>query len=174
MRTLRDALGRELVWKSRSLLSHEHDLVDAEPADGEPYATLVMRRALFVPHAVAESADGRWTFRHVGFLRERVVVREDGAGAPGAVYRRHWLRGVLRFEDGREFVWRRESFWSTTWTFQDPGGMILLRFRRRFSFPRISARVEFDPSSGRGSEAALLACLGWYLLLIARRRSAAT
>ena len=80
---------------------------------------------------------------------------------------------MLRFEDGREFVWRRESFWSRVWRFEDGNGTAVLRLRTQFPFPRSRARVEIESSSAPAADRALLACLGWYLVLMAHRRVAA-
>jgi len=173
MRSLREAVGRELAWKPRSLFSRTHELVD-ESGEGEPYATLVWRPGLLMRGpAEASSADGAWQFRHLGWFRAGVLVlAADGVTRLGTL-RRHWRRGVLRFEDGREFTWRRASFWSPVWRFEDANGTPVVRFRWRFSFPRGSTRVDFESSSESVAELALLVCLGWYLVLDARRRAAA-
>ena len=174
MRSLQDAVGRELLWKPRSLLSRTHDLVDPEATEGEPYATLVWRPGFLLRGpAEAQAGDGRWFFRQRGFLRMNVLVTAPDGAAPLATLRRHWRRAVLRFEDGREFVWRRESFLSTVWRFEDANGTAVLRLRTGFPFPRSRARVEIEASSAPAADRALLACLGWYLVLMARRRSAA-
>ena len=174
MRSLQDAVGRELLWKPRSLLSRTHDLVDPEAAEGEPYATLVWRPGLLMRGpAEAQSGDGRWFFRQRGLFRIIVLVMPQDGAAPLATLRRYWRRAVLRFEDGREFAWRRESFWSTTWRFEDGNGSAVLRLRTRFPLPRSTARVEIESSSAPPADRALLACLGWYLVLMARRRAVA-
>jgi hypothetical protein len=173
MRSLREAIGRELIWKPRSLLSRTHDLVDPEAGDAEPYATLVWRPGLLMRGpAEAQSGDGRWFFRRRGLFRMLVLVTAQEGSAPVATLRRHWRRGVLRFEDGREFVWRRQAFWSPSWRFDDANGTAVVRFQWRFSLPRSTARVEFESSAAPPADRALLACLGWYLVLMARRRAA--
>lgn len=174
MRSLQDAVGRELLWKPRSLLSRTHDLVDPEAESGEPYATLVWRPGFLLRGpAEAQSGDGRWCFRLRGLLRMIVIVMPQDGAAPLATLRRYFRRAVLRFEDGREFVWRRESFWSRVWRFEDGNGTAVLRLRTQFPFPRSRARVEIESSSAPAADRALLACLGWYLVLMARRRAAA-
>jgi hypothetical protein len=172
MRSLEEAMGRELTWKARSLFSHTHDLVDLQAGGAEPYATLVSR-AGFVMQAPAEaqSGDGSWYFVLRGFFRRDVrVLAADGTTAV-ATLKRYWRRGVLRFEDGREFVWRRQAFWSPSWRFEDLNGTAVACFRWRFSLPRGTTRVEFDPSAAPAADRALLACLGWYLVLMSRRRT---
>ncbi len=174
MRSLQDATGRELVWKSRSLLSRTHDLLDPDAGADGLYATLVWR-AGFVLQAPAEaqSGDGSWHFLHQGFFRRDVrVVAADGK-TPVATLKRHWRRGVLRFEDGREFIWRRRSFLSPSWRFEDPNGTIVVGLQWRFALPRSTMRVESEASAAPAVDRALLACLGMYLVLMSRRRVAA-
>lgn len=174
MRSLEEAVGCELVWKSRGLLSRIHDLVDPEAIAAGPYATLVWRAGFpMQAPAEAQSGDGSWHFVHQGFFRQNVrVVAADGR-TPVATLKRYWLRGVLRFEDGREFTWRRDAFWSPSWRFEDANGTVVVRFRWRFSLPRSTTRVEFDSTAAPSADRALLACLGWYLVLASRRRVAA-
>ena len=174
MRSLQGAIGRELIWKPRSLLSRTHDLVDPDAGAAEPYATLVWR-AGFVMQAPAEarSGDGSWYFLHRGFFHQNVRVLAADGKTPVAALRRYWRRGVLRFEDGREFVWRRQAFWSPSWRFEDANGTAAVRFQWRFSLPRSTTRVEFESSAAPPADLALLACLGWYLVLMSRRRHAA-
>jgi len=174
MRSLQEAIGRELVWKPRSLLSRTHDLVDPEASTVEPYATLVLR-ARFVRQAPgeAQSGDGSWHFLPQGFFRRNVRVLAADRSTRVAALKHSWRRGVLRFEDGREFVWRRQAFWSPIWRFEDANGTAVVRFHWKFSLPRSTARVEFDSSAAPAADRALLACLGWYLVLMSRRRHAA-
>jgi hypothetical protein len=177
MRSLQEAVGRQLQWKPRSLLSRTHDLVDPETSEGEPYATLLWRSGFmgFVTQGPveAESGDGRWVFRRRGFFRERVLVMAEDGATQLAAFQRYWRRGVLRLEGGRQFTWRRESFLSPTWRFEDGNGTAVVRFRTRFSFPRSLTQIEIEASAAAAADRALLACLGCYLLVLARRRSAA-
>ncbi len=172
MRALSEAAGRELKWKSRGFLARTFDLLDGETGAGEPYATLVWRRG-FHPPAEAEAVEGRWLFRRRGLWRASVLVFAAGAEKPLATYQSYWGRGAVRFEDGREFLWRRSSFLSLTWSFVDASGIAVVRLRGRpWSF-RSRVAVDLDPAWPRGADAALLACLGFDLLLRARRRSGA-
>jgi hypothetical protein len=172
MRSLQEAIGRELIWKSRSLLSRTHDLVDPDAPAGEPYATLVWRAGFTMrAPAEAQSGDGSWRFEPQGLLQRHVVVVAAGGETPVAALKRYLRRGVLRFEDGREFVWRRNAFWSPSWRFEDSNGMPAVRFQWKFSVPRSTMRVEFESSAAPAADRALLACLGWYLVLLSRRRA---
>ncbi len=173
MRAIIEAVGREVIWRPRTLLSRTYDLVVPGEEGAEPYATLVWRPGfLMLGPAEARASEGEWQFRRRGFFREQVLVFAPGGGQPLATLQRYWRRGVLRLDDGKELVWRREGFWSTTHRFEDGNGTALVRFRHRFAFPRASSRVEIE-SSMAARDAALLACLGWYLLLLARHHSGA-
>jgi hypothetical protein len=174
MRSIREAIGRELAWKPRSLLSNTYDLVGPGTGDAEPWATLVWRAGLPTQApAEAQSGDGSWCFLHQGFFRQNVRVLAADGTTPVATLERSWRRGVLRFEDGGEFVWRREAFWSPAWRFEDANGAAVVRFHWRFSLSRRATRVEFESSTVPATDRALLACLGWYLVLTSRRRAAA-
>jgi hypothetical protein len=172
VKSMQDAVGRELLWRPRSLLSRTHDLVDPEVGDDEAYATLLWRPGFLLRGpAEAQSGDGCWLFRQQG-LFQMVVLAKEGA-APLATLRQHFRSAVLRLEDGREFVWRRESLFSRTRRFDDANGTAVVRFHWRFSLPRSTARVEIDSSAAPAADRALLASLGWYLMLVSRRRAAA-
>jgi len=174
MRSLQEAIGRELIWRSRGLLSRTHDLVDPQADSAGPYATLVWRSGfLMQAPAEAQSGDGSWYFVPQGFFRQNVRVLVADGKTQVATLKRSWRRGVLRLEDGREFVWRRHAFWSPSWRFEDTNGTAVARFQWQFSMPRSTTRVEFESSAAPPAERALLACLGWYLVLMSRRRHAA-
>ena len=174
MRSLQEAIGNELRWQPRGLLSRTHDLVDPQAGDGEPYATLVWRPGFLLGGpAEARSGDGCWTFRRRGFLRGSVTVAAEGGGAPVGELREHWRRAVLRLEDGSEFVWRRESLWSRTWRFEDANGTPVVRMRRILRSLAGAAAVEVESSAAPTGQRALLACLGWYLVLLSRGLAAA-
>ncbi len=173
MKDIEQAVGQEIIWRPRTLLSRTYDLVPPHGDGDEPFATLVWRPGLLrLGPAEARTSEGEWLIRRRGFFREQVLLFAPGADQPFATLQRHWRRGVLRLDGGREYVWRRAGFWSTTHVFEDGNGTALLRFRHRFTFPRASTRVEIE-SSAPARDAALLACLGWYLLLLARRHSGA-
>jgi hypothetical protein len=173
MKSLHRATGRDLVWQSRRLFSPVHDLLDASGLDSEPYATLTLRNPLVVsPGARCETGEGTWEFRHRSFHRESVIVHAEGSEVEAASFQRSWRRGTIRFQDGREFVWRPGSFWGLEWRIEDSRQIPLLRFRKRFSL-RTTYHLEIDPAADSLAELSCLAGLGYYLLVLSRRRRAA-
>jgi hypothetical protein len=167
MQSLQEAIGRELRWKPRSAFSRTYDLVDPQADGGTPFATLVWRPGLLMGGpAEARSGDGCWRFRRRGFLRGRVFVMPEEGESPLATLREHWRHGRMRFEDGREFIWRRESLWGLAWRFEDANGTPVVRIRRALWPPAGAARVEIESSAAEAGDRALLACLGWYLVVL--------
>jgi hypothetical protein len=174
MQSLQSAVGRELRWQPRSAFSHTYDLVDPRSEGVEPYATLVWRPGFFLSGpAEASSGDGNWRFHRRGVVRGRIVVTAGSDETSLGTVRRYWRRAVLRLESGREYVWRRESFWSLVRRFEDSNGTPVVRLRRALWPPAGAARVEIEASAADASERALLACLGWYMSLIDSHRRAA-
>ena len=93
-------LGRELIWRQPSATKDEHELRDGD----QLVATLRFKSALGTL-ATAETADGCWTFKRVGFWHPRVTIRECGAEADLAVFRNNtWSDGgQLDLPGGRAF-----------------------------------------------------------------------
>ncbi len=169
----RETAGRELMWRARGVFSRAFDLTDPSTDSSEPYATLAWRRGLFPP-ADGETSEGRWELRPRGFWRSRILVTPAGSEAPVATFLPGWTGGVLKFEDGRRFRWRRVSWWRLQWVFESADGTPLVRLRHRFAWLRAAATIVIEPAAAEAPEAPLLALLGWYLMLLARRRHAAS
>jgi hypothetical protein len=77
-----DLVGKELEWVQPSALKMEFEL----RADDETAATLRFRSSLG-SLATAESGDGCWTFKRVGFWRTRVTIRACDGETDLAVFR---------------------------------------------------------------------------------------
>jgi hypothetical protein len=170
MKALRDLVGLELGWaqperfRRRFELRQEADLV----------ATLEWEKA-FGSLATATAADGRWTFKRGGFLSPHVTVRDAGSDSNLAVFRPGWTgSGAVEHASGRRFLWTSANFWSTQWEWRLPDGTGLLTFRRLSVLARMEGQLQVAPVSASIPEAALLACLGWYLLILQSEDAAAT
>lgn len=161
----------DLEWNAPSAMRRSFVLHQ----DERVFATLDWRSA-FGTLAVATTAGGSWTFKRVGFWSPRVTVRREGEVDDDAIFTpRGWTgsAGDLRFADGRSLALEREGFWSASWKFREPGegGATLVRvgdiggiFRWRAS---LSLNSKDDPRSP------LLACLLWYLAVMAYQDEAA-
>ncbi len=155
----------DLEWAQLASFKHTFSLHQGDRV----FAMLAWRSALGTL-AVATTAGGAWSFKRVGFWSTRVTVRREGAVEDDAIFTpRGWTgsAGDLRFADGGSLSLEREGFWSASWKFREPGegGATLARvgdiggvFRWRAS---LSLASKDDPRSP------LLACLLWYLAVMA-------
>lgn len=130
--------------------------------------------------ATGETAEGRWTFKRVGFLNPRITVRSVGSEEDLAVYQpKFWGDGVLSFKDGPVFAWRPANFWSTAWEFIDPEGTVTIAFQpgvekeRLRDIFRTQFTVTFHQIDRIWEAAPLLAILGMYLLILHQEDAAA-
>jgi hypothetical protein len=116
--------------------------------------------------ATAESGDGCWTFKRVGFWKTSVTVRPCGAAADLAVFRHcTWDGGgTLEFSGGARFN-ASTSFWASNLRFTTPAGEPLVGFRFGGVFHRV-AEVEVFPPAMTLAELPLLVMFGWYLAIM--------
>ena len=130
--------------------------------------------------AGAESADGHWTFKRVGFLNPRVTVRDAGSEIDLAIFWPNWLGdGRLEFAGGDVFRWQSTNFWATNWCFTDSGGTPLVAFKPGAEEAKLSdmfkqqAMVEVRPEGRAVPELPLLVLVGWYLMILRQDDTAA-
>ncbi|OHB89402.1 MAG: hypothetical protein A3E19_01460 [Planctomycetes bacterium RIFCSPHIGHO2_12_FULL_52_36] len=120
------------------------------------------------PHALAESASGRWIFiRRVELLddahTEIVAAEFNSHIATFKKLKRNSVRGVLEFPNGRNFSWDVSDSRRLEYAFTDADNRPLLNFTRRFL---AHANVEIDPDAFSVPELPLLVLLGCYLVVI--------
>jgi hypothetical protein len=162
-------VGETLQWCQPRLFASEYELRCGDVV----VATLDFRSA-FGTHATAESADGRWTFKRVGFWRTRVTVRNEGGDDDVAVFENEtWSGGgTLRFANGTSYQ-ASTNFWTTRWEFQTAGEVPLVRFHTH-GLARVEADVELQADAAHLAALPLMVMLGWYLVVMLHRDSAAT
>jgi hypothetical protein len=130
--------------------------------------------------ATAQTAEGVWTFKRVGFLNPRVTIRLAGSDEDAAVYQpKIWGDGLLTCKSGKAFVWRPINFWATDWAFTDTQENQLLRLKGGLEKEGLrdlfkdQATVELAPAAQEVQELPILVCLGIYLLILRRLDAAA-
>jgi hypothetical protein len=159
MRAIRQVADQELIWTQPKALERTFCLQAGE----EVLAILHWERAQG-SLAVAETADGRWTFKRVGLLRPRVTVRLAGEDADLAALDFRWNGGgELVFPGGSRFDWVCLNFWATLWGFKNRAGEQLILFRPKLNLKKRGTVVIERPARDL-SELPLLTLLGWYLL----------
>ena len=111
MKKIAEIAQRKLKWSQPKALKREYEL----RADRELVATLKYRSA-WGSFAIAESADGCWTFKRVGFWQTKATIRASGSDTDVAVFNNNtWANGgTLELTDGRKYpatsnFWQRAS-----------------------------------------------------------------
>jgi hypothetical protein len=157
---LREAKGTELTWQKRKA-GKTYELRDADAL----YGTLE-RRSVFGSLATAETAEGRFTFKRVGFLRSRVTVRTEGSEENLAVLEPGFGgEGPLVFADGRRLQWSQESFWRQIWAMKDGTGRTLFTIHSA-GFTGGRGVVELAAGEHRTRDLALVTALAWYVVML--------
>lgn len=132
---------------------------------GELAATLRLRSS-FGSFATAESADGCWTFKRVGFWRTKVTVRPCGSDAEIAIFKNNtWSGGgTLELLDGRTFQ-ATNNCWQTRFGFETQAGEKLIEFESS-GLLHLSASVAIEPNAVSMAELPLMVMLGCYLVVM--------
>jgi hypothetical protein len=143
--------------------------------DGEETVAALRFRSLWGSFATAESGDGCWTFKRVGFLHTRVTIRACDSENELAVFRNNtWSGGgTLELPDGRRLQ-ADTNFWMTKYGFATEMGEPLVRFTKIGGLLSWSSNVEVLPTGAALSDAPWLPMLGWYLAIQMRKDSAAS
>lgn len=161
MKKIAEVIGRELEWVQPSAWKMEYEL----RAGDKPIATLRFRSS-FGSFATAESADGCWTFKRVGFWQTRATVRACGTDTDIATFRNNtWSGGgALELHDGRKLL-ATTNLWQTNFEFKTETGETLVRFKSR-GLVHLSATVEILPDGAGVPELPWVAMFGWYLAVM--------
>jgi hypothetical protein len=159
MKNIRDLVGQELKWSQPHQLKREYEL----HAGNELVATLRFR-SLFGSFATAESGDGCWTFKRVGFWQTSVTIRSHGSDQDIAVFKNNtWTNGgTLELPNGCHYP-ANTHFWMTTYEFTTEAGQSLVQYRRIGGILSASSLVTIQPSAAALGELPWLVMLGWYL-----------
>jgi hypothetical protein len=120
-----NSLQRRLEWVQPGALKMYYEL----RSDNELIATLGFR-SLLGSFATAESADGCWTFKRIGFLQTRATIRACGSDAEIATFKNNtWSGGgTLTLADGREFL-VTTNVWQTQLEIQTAAGEVLVHLQ---------------------------------------------
>lgn len=168
MRHIAQMAGSELEWVQPRALKMEYELRSGD----EVVATLRFRSS-WGSFATAESADGCWTFKRVGFWQTRATVRPCGSEEEIAGFRQGtWsFGGTLELPDGRKYL-ASTNFWATRYEIQSESGEALIRYRTH-GVLRLGAHMEILPPAAGLPELPWMAMLGWYLAVMMHNDSAA-
>lgn len=162
MRRIADLVGQSLKWEQPSALKMHYEL---RTEGGELAATLHFRSS-FGSFATAESGDGCWTFKRVGFFQTKVTIRACGSDHDIGIFKHNtWSGGgTLKLADGRTFQ-VTNNFWQTQFGFETEAGEKLIGFRKG-GLLHLSATVEIHPKASNLAGLPLMVTLGCYLIVM--------
>jgi hypothetical protein len=169
MRHLADVIHGELHWKQPRLFDSSYEL-----AAGDDVVATLSFRSTFGSFATAETADGSWTFKRVGFWRTRATVRESGAPNDLAVFEHDtWSGGGTLSIAGGPRVQVTTNFWQSRIEFQFEDGTVLFRYEPE-GIIRHGAALTIEPAGARMRELPWLLAFGWYLVVMIQHDMATT
>ncbi|QDA59513.1 hypothetical protein [Hymenobacter jejuensis] len=141
---------------------------DYELQNGEIVVGTLKRQSIWQPLTEASTPAQSWTFKRIGCFHRKITVRPAGAPTNSALVSRQWNgQAEIVFANGKQFYFRKKSFWSTTWQWRTETGEVLAELRRTFT---LTPQVGLTRLSALGTtlpEAPLLCLLGWHLIRIA-------
>jgi hypothetical protein len=169
MKQIAEVAGAELRWQQPTALRQRYEL----RADDTIVATLTFRSD-WGSFATAESADGCWTFKRVGFWQTRTTVRQCGSETNLATFQHNtWSGGgALTLSDGRVFPLTTNT-WQTKLDLLDPQQMSLLHYASTGLF-KLGATLIVEPHALAIPELPWLALFGWYVIVMMYHDAAAT
>ncbi|HNT54679.1 MAG TPA: hypothetical protein PKG95_08200 [Anaerolineaceae bacterium] len=168
MLKLSQLVGVPLKWTQPSMMRMEYVLLTGETVA----ATLVFRSA-WGTFATAESADGCWTFKRIGFWQNRASIRRCDSEMDLAIFTNNtWSSGgTLEFIGGRSYK-ISNNCWMTRYEIRDAVDEPVIQFNYG-GFLHTSAEVEILPQAALLSELPPMLIFGFYIALMLHRDSAA-
>jgi hypothetical protein len=169
MEKIASAIQQELVWTQPNAFKEEYEL----RSDAALLGILKFRSA-WGTLAIAETTNGCWTFKRVGFFSTRVTVRPCETESDLASFRNNtWSGGgTLELADGRSFR-ISTNFWQTRLELISDRDEIILSYTDIGGFFRRSANMIIESQSALLPELPWIVMLSWYLVVMMYRDSAA-
>ena len=162
MRRIAEVVPQTLKWEQPSALKLRYEL----RTGGDELAATLHFKSSFGSFATAESADGCWTFKRIGFFQTKATIRACGSDNDIAIFKNNtWSGGgTLELPDGRTFR-ASTNFWQTRFGFETESGEKLIEFQQR-GLLHLSVTVDIHPSAVRMAELPLMVTFGCYLIVM--------
>jgi hypothetical protein len=169
MLKIAELVDHDLKWVQPNTFKMEYEL-----QDGEILAATLRFRSSFGSFATAESADGIWTFKRVGFWQTSATVRASGSELELARFKNNtWSGGgTLELADGRKYL-ANTNFWATQYEFKTETGESLISYQKIGGLLHMSSNLIIKNSAIKIAELPWMVMLGWYLTIMMYMDSAA-
>jgi hypothetical protein len=128
----------------------------------------------FTTIAFAETADGKWSFKRVGFWNQKVTIREEGKHENIAT----WSNSEICFNNGKIYIWKSSNFWSNQWAFISSNDEVVMTIEQGVAEKKFSdifktqATIEIYPSKEMQGNITVLLPFAFYLLILQQRDAA--
>lgn len=116
----------------------------------------------------------KWTFKREGFWHRQVTIQMRDSG-DAAVFTPAWMGGgALELSQGRTLRFGATNFWRSHWDWSDTATQAsLVHLKRHARMLKMQGQVEIETEAVTYPELPLLVVLGWYLMILSTRNSAA-
>ncbi|MDQ6720885.1 MAG: hypothetical protein M3003_08830 [Candidatus Dormibacteraeota bacterium] len=168
MRAISGFADQELVWVQPARMKQAFEL----RASDDVVATLQFERSSL---ANGEAGEQRWTFKREGFWHPHVTVRVADSDDNVALFKPAWSGGgSLELSQGRLLRFGAANFWHSQWDWSDVASQSpLVHFKSHAGLLKTEGQVDIEAAAVPYPELSLLVVLGWYLLILFGRDSAA-
>lgn len=168
MENLNPYIGKELTWLQPDVYIEDYEL-----CDGESIIGTLKFRSKYGTLATAESTDGQWTFKRVGFFSPKISIRQAGSDVEIATFKfSTWNEGgEVVLQDGTKFR-ATNNFWHTRMAFIDDQDQVLLKYPDIGGMFRRSVTLKVYPAAGGIEKLSWLVMLSWYLVVMMQREAA--
>jgi hypothetical protein len=161
-----DFVGRKLMWVQTNWLKSKYELRAKELC----LATLTRKMICkigFSSFATGESDEGCWTFKRVGFLKRRVMIRNCDQDDDIAVFKNAVWKGggTLELSDGRNIL-VTTNFWETKMEFNTEQGELLFAYK----IGTESADLTIEAEAAGMPELPWMVMLGEYLIVMMQQK----
>lgn len=176
MKSLKEIPDEHLTWIQPKAMHQLYELRIKE----DIYGTLLFPKSVG-SLAEAETNDGKWSFKRVGFFNTKITIRNFGEEKDIAVFKPNLIAstGILEFANGKSFHWHSSNFWQTKFEFKNAEEETVVIFRSGVEEAKLKdwfktqARVEIPENKKNLDELSLLILLGWYLIIVLQMDSSA-
>lgn len=140
----------------------EYELRD----DDVQAARLIFRNSLSTL-AIAESADGLWFFKRVGFWQNRTIIRDANTDQELGLFNNNtWKGGGTLEVPGERIYYAGTNFWTTHYDFSTETGEVCIEFQNIGGMVHLSSEVSIHPLAKEIPELPWMVILGWYLTIM--------
>lgn len=167
MENLSAYIGKELTWLQPDVYIEDYEL-----CSGDGIIGTLKFRSKYGTMATAETADGQWTFKRVGFFSPKISIRQVGMDSEVATFKfGTWHEGgEVVLQDGTKYR-ATTNFWHTRMAFIDDQDQILVKYPDIGGMFRRGITVKVYPEAANVDNLSVLVILSWYLVVMMQREA---